>query len=49
MRAKMSAMVDKRLVEKMYRQVETQRFQNRDHTMGLAVMKFAESENKGSP
>jgi len=48
MKAKMSVTVDKKLVEWIDRRVETQRFRNRSHAVELALMKFVESEEKGS-
>jgi len=47
MKKSISVTVEKKLVDWVDRQVETQRFRNRSHAVELALMKFVEAE-KGS-
>jgi Arc/MetJ-type ribon-helix-helix transcriptional regulator len=46
MKSKISVTVDKKIVEWMDKQVETQRFRNRSHAVEVALMKFIETEKK---
>jgi Arc/MetJ-type ribon-helix-helix transcriptional regulator len=46
MKSKMSVSVDKRIVEWIDDQVETQRFRNRSHAVEVALTKFIDSEKR---
>lgn len=46
MKAKISATVEKNLVEWIDRQIETMRFRNRSHAIEYALVKLIESEQK---
>ena len=46
MKSKISVTVEKRIVDWIDGQVETQRFRNRSHAVEVALMKFIEKENK---
>ena len=46
MKSKISVTVDKQIVDWIDRQVETQRFRNRSHSVEVALMRYIEAEKK---